>query len=303
MFHPRFGLRVTLALLLLGGLAAGRGRAGGKAPAGDNKDDLEKVRQELKQLRLTIQEQQKELQALRERLQRLEAGGAGGPFRPPFPGPGGFPVPPGTAKGKILQIDKEDKAKVTFSLTKKDGIQVGQMLIAVRTKGQQRPVGLVRVTEVGDKQSTGKLEPLPNMKGDVAAEVGDEVMAVAFVGPKPGPGPGPGPFPGGFGRAKAKVSKVDKEKKLLTLTVEGDATFKVGQAVVAMRPGAQPRPLGLFKVAEVNAREIVCQLTKALPGGEGAEAQVGDEVQLIPAPPTLDPSKFKPGRTDVPPPG
>src|SRR5262249_11981789 len=159
-----------------------------------------------------LQEQQKELQALRDRLQRLEAGGA---IRPPFPGPGGFPVPPGTAKGKILQIDKDDKAKVIISPTKKDGIQVGQKLVAGRTKGQQRPVGLIRVTEVGDKQSTGKLQPLPNLKGEVAAEVGDEVMAVGFVGPK-GPGPGPGKFPGGFGGTKAKVSKVDKENKSVT---------------------------------------------------------------------------------------
>src|SRR5262249_50463785 len=155
MFHLRLGLRVTLALLLLGGLAAGRGLAGGKeAPAGDGKGGLDKVLQELKQLRQSLQEQQKELQALRERLQRLEAGGAGGPFRPPFPGPGGFPKLGGMVKGKILQIDKQDKAKVTVSLGKKDGIQVGQRLMALRTKGQPMPVGVVRVTEVMDKQST-----------------------------------------------------------------------------------------------------------------------------------------------------
>src|SRR5262249_5731056 len=80
-------------------------------------------------------------------------------------------------------------------------------------------------------------------------------------------------------------------------------TFKVGQAVVAMRSGAQPRPLGLFKVTEVNAGQIVCQLTKALPGGEGAEAEVGEEVRLIPAPPSLNPGKPNPGGSDVPPPG
>jgi len=311
MAHPVFGLRAGLALLLRGGLAAGRGLAQGDAQAGGNqgqakaagdKDDVDKVRQELKQLRQALQEQQKELQALRQRVKALEAGGVGvPPFRPPGT--------PGMAKGKVLKIDKEDKTKVTVSLGTKDGIKVGQRLMALRVKGQPRPVGVVRVTEVGEKQSTGKVEALPGLKADAAVEVDDEVMVMpaGFGGPGPFPG-GPGPFPGGPGAIKARVSKVDKEKKLVTLTVSGDAKLQVGQTVTAVRLGAQPQRLGFFKVTEASAKQIVGQLTPGLPGGrEGATVQEGDEVHLVPggpgqpAPPGIEKDRPAPGRNKQPP--
>jgi len=298
-------------VLLLGGLAAGRGLAQeGKARSGD-KDDLEKVRQELKQL-------QNELKALRERVKMLEAGGGGiggPPFQPPFPGTKGLPLPPGMAKGKILKVDKEDKAKVVISLGKKDGVKVGQRLMAFRTKGRPQPVGLIKILEVRDKDSTGKLEAMPGQKGEVAAEVDDDVMTTGFGGRGPGPFPGgpgpfpggPGPFPGGGKGAKGTVSKLDKDKQTLTLSVSGESPFKAGQMVLVVRAGGKPQPVGLYKITEANAKQLVCQLTKGFSGGQGGEVQVGDEVRVMPGPPTPPVPPGPPGRPgldrDVPPPG
>jgi len=293
-------------VVLLGGLAAGRGLAGqGKERSGD-KEDQDKIRQELKQLRQTLKAQQKELQALRDRLKALEAGGIGG--QPPFPGPKGFPLPPGMRKGKILKIDKEDKAKVIISLGKKDGMKVGLRLMTFRTKGQPRPAAVIEILEVREKESTGKLQGLPGQKGEVTAEVDDEVMAMGFIGPGPFPG-GKGPFPGGPGPGgtapvKGKVSKLDKDKQTVTLTLSGESAFKAGQTVVVLRTGEKLRPVGLYKITEAKGKQLVCQMTKGLPGGQGGEVEVGDEVQLMVGPPTPPVRPGPPGLDrDVPAPG
>src|SRR5690349_2122137 len=197
MSHPHFGLRVTLALLLLGGLVAGRGlaqgeaKAGGEKAAGD-KGDLAKILQELKELRQKVQDQQKELDTLRGRLKGGQVGGA--PFQPGFGPVGGISGPPGMARGTVVKVDTQDKSTVTISLTKKDGIKVGQRLMTFRTKGRPGPVGTVEVTEVGDKESTGKFHGMAGRGADNAVEAGDYVMAVPS-GPPGFPG-GPGSFPG-----------------------------------------------------------------------------------------------------------
>jgi hypothetical protein len=309
MSRPLFGLRVALALLLLGGLTQGR------APAAGEKEDLDKLRKELKRLSGLVEEQQKELKTLRERIKTLEATGAAAPpFRLPFPPPGGLPPGvPGMAKGKVLKIDKDDKTKVTISLGKKDGVQVGHRLMAIRMKPNPRPVALIQITEVAEKQATGKVMSFPGIKGETTAEVDDEVMAMPGGGFGPGPGGpfpggpgaipgGPGPFPGGPGQIKAKVSKVDKDKKLVTLSVSGDTPFKVGQMVMAIRMGERPQRLGFLKVTEANAKQLVGELTAGRPGSEGGEVQVGDEVQLMPGPAGIAPDRPLPERVKQQPP-
>jgi len=307
-------LRAVLALLLVGCLAAAPALV---RAAGDTaKPEVKSTEKPLQDRDQKIEELQKELKDLRARIEAIEKATKGGGFpgvggfppggvgpggvgvvQPPFFG--GFPgvAPAGLTKGTITKIDPDDKSKVTVSLGE-DKVKVDQVLSVIRTKKGFQFLGMIKLTDVKAKESQGlyKAPPVPPKDApEINLEVGDEVVLVPGAGFGPGPGTGvnPPPFnlkgpggapPGVGGKTKGTVSKFDKDKKVVTLTVTGEAGFKVGQMVLVMRDKAPPQFIGMIKITEATGKQITAEVVNTpIPGATGVfEAE--EEVSLIPAP-------------------